>query len=470
MTRNAHGKKTGDVPQSFFTRYFHRSWNPFAIPFVVVLLISLFVVWSEETRVMVEMRSWSLDLFWAVSHFVHRPPATSNDIFIVGITDSDYRNPHLFDSRSPLDPDGVKRLLTEVLSQNPKVVAVDLDTKDYTVWARVVGSHCQVQDGSGLPIEIYRLPSKTLGPKISLPKAVWARLPVESGSGKPESPEQPIQLYQVLGGCAGDALNDFSGVPRFPLDADGVVRRYVDEFRIDNGGKDGKDAKTDKVGSFAYVVAEKYRPGIGAEEKARLLNFGNKKCFQQITAGELLGKATENVAEGCDNSKMTVNDWKNKVQDQIVLIGGEFEDSRDAHDSTPAEAFLPQPLFGVELNAMAIDTDLNGGAITEIPRLAGFFLDLLVGTLFVWIFFVLVDSPLPRVDHFIQHPRKFWILKKLKPRLVLFLGATVLTFLIAIGLSWAFYLSSHWMSFIPILLGANIHQYIAHAEKIREQE
>jgi CHASE2 domain-containing sensor protein len=455
MTRNAPDTEHGDHRQSFWRYYFHWSWNPLATPFVVLLAISLFLLRFEDTtRVMVEMRSWSLDLFWAISHFVHGPPTNSEQIFIVRITDSDYRNPDLFNSQSPLKPERVQALLAAVLALNPAVVGVDLDTKDATVWSSVLVGDCKIENGSLR--KIYPKDSKTV--------VVWARMPVEGGSKQPESPERPIQLYQVLGGCAG-RLNDFSGVPRFPLDADGVVRKYVDQFKVDSDLKEKS-----KVGSLAYVIAAKKQPGLRPDPGRKILNFGHKKCFPHVAAGDLLGKPGDKDDTEDDRCTISVEALKRKAPGNIVLIGGEFEDSRDAHDSTPAEVFLPQPLYGVELNAMAIDMDLNGGAITEVPRSVGFIFDLAVGTLFVWIFFVLLDSTSSRLNNFIQNLPNMWIFKIMKPRRGRFVAATIFTFLLAIGLSGVLYLFSLWMSFIPILLGANIHQYIAHAERVGEQE
>jgi CHASE2 domain-containing sensor protein len=453
MKLNAHGRKNGAGRRSFLRYYFPKSWNPLVNHSLMVLLISLIVFRFDDSRIVVEMRSWSLDLFWAISHFVHCPATNSEQIFIVRITDSDYRNPVLFNSQSPLKPERVQDLLAAVLALNPAVVGVDLDTKDATVWSSVVGD-CKIENGSLR--KIYPKDSKTV--------VVWARMPVEGGSKQPESSERPIQLYQVLGGCAGDRLNDFSGVPRFPLDADGVVRKYVDQFKVDSDLKEQS-----KVGSLAYVIAAKKQPGLRPDLGGEILNFGHKKCFPHVAAGDLLGKPGDKDDTEDDRCTISVEALKRKAPGNIVLIGGEFEDSRDAHDSTPAEVFLPQPLFGVELNAMAIDTDLNGGAITELPRWPGLVLDLIVGTLFVWIFFELLDAPSSWLNNFIQQLPNIWIFEVIKSRRGRFVGATVLTFLLAIGISGAFYLCSLWMSFIPILLGANIHQYFAHAERVGEE-
>jgi CHASE2 domain-containing sensor protein len=456
MKRNGHHQKTAASHHSFRSYYcpWPWRWNPLVNHFLTVIVISLFVFGVEEKRIVVEMQSWSLDSFWAISHLVHRKPAISKDIFIVAITDSDYRNPQIFNSGSPLDPYKIKELLAYVLSLDPAVVGVDLDTKDRTAWSAVVGN-CTLKNG--LPNEIYPISDHTA--------VVWARMPAEPGSHRPEPSERPMQLYQVLGGCAGHTLDDFSGVPLFPLDADGVVRKYVDQFKVDSDLREKR-----KVGSLAYVIAAKKQPGLRPDPEKKILNFGRKKCFPQVAAGYLLGKPG-NSDKSDDKCSIDLDDWKRRVSGNILLIGGEFEDSRDSHDSTPAEVFLPQPLYGVELNAMAIDADLHGGTITVVPKLAGLFADLMAGTLFVWIFFRLLDSPLPpQVTKFLKRLAEIRILKILTPRQMLFLAATISTFLIAIILSGGFYLASFWLSFIPILVGANLHQYIAHLERVGKEE
>jgi CHASE2 domain-containing sensor protein len=455
--------KSGD---SFWKYYFFSSWTLHSLrslrvnPCLLVLAISFWVSRYENLRIVVEMQSWSLDLclgFMHAAHLEYPCPRVSDDIYIVSITDSDYRNRELFKSSSPLDPETIKKLLGKVLDLGPAVVGVDLDTKDPTVWDKeVLGPDCPVKDG--VPTQIRPGSGAVV---------VWARMPVE-GKNKEAAghSDRPMQLYQVLGGCAGD--NDFSGVPRFPLDADGVVRKYVGKFDVDGAPE---------VGSFARVIAEKYaekhaekhdvRLRSGKDE--RILNFARKKCFQKISSSRLLDIPGEN--DRPEDTCPTDKDWKRSVLNHIVLIGGEFEDSRDTHDTTPGQVFLPQPLYGVELNAMAIDSDLDGGAIIVVPPFAVFLVDfLLAGPLFVWIFFELVhDPPSPRIVKLIDHLTTVWMAKVIAPRILLFVAATLVTFFIAISFSWALlWLASVWISFIPLLLGANIHQYFEHATMVGE--
>jgi CHASE2 domain-containing sensor protein len=449
-------------PKSFFQYYF--PWplprNPFANPVLLVLLISILVARFEDSRIVVEMQSWSLDLFWGAMH--PSKPLTSKDIYIVSINDSDYRNPKLFDSRSPLKPEKVKELLGGVLLLGPRVVGVDLDTKDPTIWSKKVLGDCTEENKvqNGVPTKVFPASSSVV---------VWARMPIEGQSKEATGQlDRPIQLYQVLGGCAGHELDEFSGVPRFPLDADGVVRKYVGEFEVEG---------EPPVESFARVIAEKYCVCLRSGTEEKILNFAHKKNFRRIASSAFLiaeptGSKEDKRSAEEEEEKEEQDYWKRSVHGKIVLIGGEFEDSRDTHDTTPAQVSLPQPMYGVELNAMAIDSDLHGGAIKAVPRYVVFLVDfLLAGPLFVWIFFKTGQHPSPWMIRVIKHPPAIWIFKVIGPRTLLFVAATVVTFLLALGASWLLLaVASVWISFIPILIGANIHQYIEHAKGVGENE
>jgi CHASE2 domain-containing sensor protein len=219
---------------------------------------------------------------------------------------------------------------------------------------------------------------------------------------------------------------------------------------------------------LARAIAEKYCGCRfpGGEEK--ILDFGSKNDYRRISSSLLL-----ELSRGREeNAKSGDQDWLKSVRGKIVLIGGEFEDARDTHDTTPAQVFLPQPISGVELNAMSIDSDLHGGTIKVVPRLAVFLVDFLVaGPLFVWIFFKVVQHPSPQMIRVIKHPPAIWIFKVIGPRTLLFVAATVGTVLLAFVVSFVLLVAaSVWMSFIPVLIGVNIHQYIEHAKTVSEKK
>ena len=418
---------------------------------------------------MVEMQDWSLDWFLQSSH-----APCSTDVYIVSITDRDYRDPALFKGQSPLKPEKIVRLLDAVLRLAPKVVGVDLDTKD-TDWIEAVnGVTCRVENGvlrvsagsdSAEATKPNAHPNGDSGLLCLIPKGdpavIWAQIPVEAAGEDGQDSAKPIQTYQVLGKCRRDC--DFStGIPSFLKDADGVTRRYVGEFKLS-----GEEQRP--VASFAKMIANRYRSYNRENSEKLIINFSHRKNFRTIDAGDLLRitdprqdpTAGKTKSDQSSNREKENRDWMGAVSGKIVLIGGEFEDANDTHD-TPGRGFFPKPISGVRLNAQAIDAELYGEFIKPVPGPIPFLSDLVLGTLFVFIFWFALDY-LEECSWFVS---RHWD----KYRVLIFFGATVFTIAIAIFTSWLVFKLSFWMSFIPILVGANIHQYIAHAEKLSEKK
>lgn len=399
---------------SFWRYYFPGRWSVRSLvtnPFLVVLTISLLVTWFENSRIVVEVQSWSLGILLKTAR-----PVQFDDVYVVHISDSDYRDPRMFQSQSPLQPTKVVDLIHAVASLKPKVVGVDLDTKE-SAWHSAIGPNCRVESGtfSLLPPE---------------PILVWARVPVEPKSRQSASPgEKPIQLYQLLGG-AEDCKQALSGVPRFPLDADGVVRRYTGEFKI--------DAEAEKQ-SFARAIAEAYGGIFQKSKSERILNFAADNPKSGISAGALCAVAPEGDCNGHDRHLSAADQgkakqWVEAARGKIVLIGGAFEDARDTYATPVGEK------YGVDLNALAIESDLHSGAIYDTPRPLLLMCDLLAGTIVVWV---------------------FWFFES-RPTLALVLG-TLGIGAASLLVSWLlFYFLSVWLSFIPVLVGVNIHQYYEH--------
>jgi CHASE2 domain-containing sensor protein len=417
---NAHAAGKG---RSFLTHYF-----PYH--FLLVLGISLFVAWFEDSRIVSEMQNWSLD--WFLNHRPPTPPANFEDVYLVHIADADYRDPKMFNAQSPLKPELVVDLISAVSSLRPKIVGVDLDTKD-SPWYSAVAQNCLGQNGALRVVP----PSK--------PEVVWARMPVESRTRQADlRAEKPIQLYQLLGGFK-DCEQALYGIPRFPLDADGVVREYVGEFEVD---------PQQKKPSFARAIAEDYDRVYQSSRKERILNFAAARPKgaadpEQLCAvapasaisAEQLFCALPAQAANCHEEKEARSKgdqesaarWIASVPDKIVLIGGAFEDARDAYPTPIGQ------MCGVDLNALAIESDLHPGAIHPTPLLCGLAGDLLAGTIVVWIFW------------FVRSPTWALVLGTL--------GFGALSLLVSAAL---FYFLATWLSVIPVLAGVNIHQYCEH--------
>jgi CHASE2 domain-containing sensor protein len=460
-------------------------WGLLLNPFISVCAISFFVYMLEGSWIVAEMQDWSLDWFLTDKHKGEHDCSKgvgadcSKDVVIVAINDADYRDHYLFDSKSPLEPDKVLALLYAVMAQRPKIVGVDLDTKD-TPWFEVIKDLSCTKDGdrrdfSIAPVqhpnsgEIHTPPNPRAADRLSClcpsePKVVWARMPAEP-KGKPEDrTDKPIQLYQLFGGYGSSKEWDAcSGVPRFPMDPDGVVRKYAGEVETDGEGPKK---------SFSRTIAENFPDRVRNDtnlKEERIINFAHRRAFRGWDEWQEL------VRKQAKDSAMTKSYSFHKVTDvlsgKIVLIGGEFEDARDSYPSPGRHGsfFLippppPEPISGIELNAQAIESDLDPKMtpIKELHCLLPLFADIVMGILLVGIFWFILDY-LPTLSWFVSHHFD-------KLRVLLFVGATALTVVVAIFSSWVLFKFSFWMSFIPILIGANIHQYIEHAKAVGREK
>jgi CHASE2 domain-containing sensor protein len=241
------------------------------------------------------------------------------------------------------------------------------------------------------------------------------------------------------------------------MDADGVVRKYANEFEID-----GEPKKK----SFVRMIAEQFpgeRKDLSAED-TKIINFASRKDFPRCDAEELLrGPQIRTTITSAGDTQLSFNK-QHDFGGKIVLIGGEFEDSRDVYPTPGNHGLFPVPtqISGVELNAQGIEEELDSPRrpIKEAQWWLALALDVIMGTLFVGVFWFVLEY---------LHTRPWFTSRRLdKLRVGLFVGATVLTIVVAIFTSWLLFKASIWMSFIPILVGANIHQYVDHAKAIRK--
>ena len=420
-----------------FIKYLFR-WPLWHMPIAIVLLCSVIGALIPQ-KILGGAEAWSLDKLSANTRY-----AESKDVYIVKIIDEDYRSPSLFNSHSPLSATTVNLLLAKLIDlSTPKVIGVDLDTKDDDWTTAVDNSTCEIM-GDGTPFNLREdsdvckaqqdssAPTKCgvscLMPKSGRISVVWARIPVERKSGS------SIQVYQLLGGRPELAdTNKFSGIPRFSLDSDGLVRRYEHDFTLDGGSS---------APSFAKAIANKYN-GSGQSGKERIFNFGRANMFRSLSATRLI-----HFARGADPD---ADDWIDGARGKIVLIGGDFEDARDTYP-TPLGS-LP----GVELNALAIDSYLNNPGTRDLPELVLFVIDLCVGMAFVFVFW-LFEYPLHKL--FLARP---YLPLLLGTFLLLVLGVLTSYTLLHLGRSTV------WFNFIPMLVGVNIHQFYEHFESLKKE-
>lgn len=348
----------------------------------VLLITGLMFLFEQQGC----MRSWEMA---GLDSFVRfNAPRYSDDIVVVEITDDDYARE--FQSRSPLDAGRLAALVANIHSAHPALIVLDIDTSDKSF--RDLGAQA-----------------------AAWPEVLWARVPK-----RPPRREQPESGYQAdLEPVAGGLVTDAShmGVPVFPVDADGVVRRYRQQIETSAG----------TLPSLSWNAARRYN--LKAKERSGdiFFNFaGDRYSFPIVQAGEFLGTAH-------------TQDWSRILGQKIVMVGGDYAAGRDTYFTARGE------MAGVELVAHAAQSDLAGGGIGESSFLVSAAFDVAFGTLLVFLFF------------------------KLQLRPAFFIGLFGLLPL-ALAASWLSFRSlAYWVSFVPLMLGMLIHQLHDYASEQREE-
>lgn len=209
---------------------------------IALVVISLFVSGLEYFGWLSGFENTALDSFLLAGR--SRP---SKDIYIVEITEDDYRD--IFQGRSPLHVAEVRRILTLVQQGSPSVIGVDLDT-----------SSSEYGEGN-------------------FPEAVWVRDALSNceqdadleGTGKdrPSTHAKGLRRFGFLGGHFTETeksgrveTTPRSGLSLFPLDRDGVVRRYRAAYFSDQS--DPPSSRKGLVDSLPQAVLIAHRMARGA--------------------------------------------------------------------------------------------------------------------------------------------------------------------------------------------------------------
>jgi CHASE2 domain-containing sensor protein len=352
-----------------------------------------------------EARGWLRGLEAAgLDTLVRQQPAdTSRHIFIVEITDHDYSGP-FFGSKSPLNAESLGQLIARVRSVVGErgVVGVDIDTSD---------------PGFRLLKDKYGLHRHS--------NIVWARLPTRM----PDEPEGGHVALGSLGSVLGESPphNLPVGVPIFPADPDGAVRKYHRAFSL-------SQSHEEMVPSLAWAMLQKtQRPQTEAADEERFFNFrGDRTKFPVISAAQFL-------------ESFKAEDAARVLEGKLVLIGGTFSAARDVYITSRGR------MAGVELIAHALDSDLRGIGIREFSHALALPIDVVLGYLVVAAF------------HFIPWVRvAFWAC------LLVMVPATFLASLCVARTS------GYWLNFVPLVIGVIIHQLLeqnkTHRHRIKELE
>ena len=234
--------------------------------------------------------------------FQGKPLDVSKDIFLVTVTDDDYRQE--FAGTSPLQPAKLNEIISAILADHPKVLGVDFDTSDWT--------DVEIPPHNGTTI-------------------VWARELI-STDGKTELGGMPTKT----------AKSDCYGVPSYVPDDDSIIREYS-EWAV-GSGRVYPTLPVNLAGAFQNqpcVVEQPLKGGKQTGDSPRMLiNYaGDARSFNRLSAGALLKlKGT----------------GANPLKDKLVLLGGSYRAARDAYP-TPVGY-----LDGVVILAQTAQTRLPG--------------------------------------------------------------------------------------------------------------
>jgi CHASE2 domain-containing sensor protein len=324
--------------------------------------------------------------------FVRQQDETLSDrIYVVKITDDDYQQ--FFNSTSPLNADKLGTLIHRILTGEPAVLGVDIDTSD-----------------------------RRFAPLADLARdarIVWARVP-QRVPATPEEALAPLDsLVGIMGSTPGPGVR--FGVPLFPFEPDGAVRRYRRVYPVKPEGV---------VDSLPWAIVKSLPSSPPDGEEEVILNFrGGSTKFPAIGAKEFLTGS----ASGPDRER-----WKKMLHNQIVLLGGGYSAARDEYATAVGR------MAGVDLIAHAVQGDLEHKAILEFSQVWGAVIDFAIGFTVVASFYFI---PSLRVA--------FW---------VSLVGTTVMA---VYGSQLAFRSATYWVNFVPMLVGMLAHQLIDHGERHR---
>jgi CHASE2 domain-containing sensor protein len=362
----------------------------------------------------------------------------SERVVIIEVTDPDYENDDLFAGKSPLKQDLLLDLVSTVQNYHPAVIAMDFSTES-AEWCKLNSAQLERTLPGGLD------PDK----KPATP-VVWAEVPHDLA--------EPVELTRVLGGRLQDF--DYVGLPRFPVDSDGMLRHYEKSFRVRGAlpgceGKSATAAVVDRanekkeqssvekpqlrslagatIARSCKALNEKCPEELKKREEPVILRFhGDRYNFPIIQAHEFIGRDAQERANSDDRLRKT---REALFANKIVLIGGTFSAARDVYP-TPLG-----PMAGVELIGLAIESEFSGG-IHETQEVLELLADFLVGSLIVLIYFYYERKP------------RFALVVSLVgvPLLAIFSSAAI------------FRTTAYWFNFVPVIIGMVMHQMLELSE------
>lgn len=370
---------------------------------VVSILCLLIVQW-------VEYQGWFSLINGRILSAILRNHATaaespaSKHVFVVDIDDKAYRD--CFQGTSPMSPDGVMQIVDAVADANPKAIGVDIMTEDPKYRNHIAKLH----EYASSIVWISENQVDTPPEVASFPAWLLGGSDVETISPACVLGWPPFQV-------PGSRQTNW-GVPIYPHDTDGNVRRFPRKVQI---------AATDTqsggiVPSFASRVGDVYcQPQCSAESADEVyISYAVKKP-ERYRLEDLFTCSSDGAAHDIVMKQSRHESFADTVRGGIVLIGGTFEQSLDFYQ-TPLNSRLP----GLFVNAYAIKAQLDGNGFVELRQPLSWMLDLLLGILIV---FVCDEQVLKR---FSQSSDRYMpgFLRGWKRKHIIFSSAVVLLFCI----------------------------------------
>jgi CHASE2 domain-containing sensor protein len=321
------------------------------------------------------LQNYALDRVLELNH-----SRQSDRVVLIPITDADYENPQYFNATSPLDPQKVLEAVDYLARARPAVIGIDLDTSDKRYATLPLNAH-------GVPI-------------------VWGR--GASVSGATEKPQRSLtQLWRrpplfvtplpFLGGKFEQQVHDeelttvpTSGVALMPADSDHVVRSYLRTFDAKLQGREPCHADSlpwaitkafcrycvehpDDPRGIASARAEKILTAEDkseSEEHGQVFNFSyDPGRFRQIAFSDFVQQ---------NRDKLWPQDHS-PLQGRVVILGGQFAQSRDMHFTPVGER------YGLEMVAEAVDGEIEQRFVGHLAIWSACVLELVAGLALVWV-------------------------------------------------------------------------------------
>lgn len=289
-------------------------------------------------------------------------PASEFGVVVVRITEQDYAT--MFRGDSPLDAETIRQLVADIAAGQPAAIGVDLDTSDPRQRIVLTDTSIPVVWARGaLPCNRELL---TAQERLSCARTdageANATDSANRGDAKPKSHEIFAAL-PVLGG----APKVRAGLVAFPLDAHGVLRRYVRALRTTEGqimtlpiallcatraDTDGDSVRGRARCDHAKGSRSEHHADARAEpEQSRYIDFRPPARGTPLTlsASEVRDLARD---QGTDAAR----EYRSGTlfKGRVVVLGGQYRAARDEY---------PTPLgsmAGIDVITQIIETERAG--------------------------------------------------------------------------------------------------------------